>query len=85
MDKVAGSLRASSMNVSMARVGLKSMVSVQLRNVQEDSLRRRYRESFDAEILDHVRAAGAAMGLPKGLRAQRNEASHQIGPYAPKH
>lgn len=44
MDKVAGSLRASSMDVSMVRVGLQSMVSPGLRSVQEDSLRQRYRE-----------------------------------------
>lgn len=80
MDKVAGSLRASSMDVPMVRVGLQSMVSPGLRNVQEDSLRQRYRESFDAEITDRVRAAGVAMGLPEGYVRSATKLHITLGP-----
>lgn len=80
MDKVAGSLRASSMAVPMVRVGLQSMVSPGLRGVQEDSLRQRYRESFDAEIKDRVRAVGAAMGLPEGYVRAATELHITLGP-----
>ncbi len=80
MDKVAGSLRASSMDVPMVRVGLQSMVSPGLRNVQEDSLRQRYRESFDAEIMDRVRAAGLAMGLPEGYVRSATKLHLTLGP-----
>lgn len=80
MDKVAGSLRASSMDVSMVRVGLQSMVSPGLRNIQEDSLRQRYRESFDAEITDRVRAAGMAMGLPEGYVRSATKLHITLGP-----
>lgn len=65
MDKVASSLRASRLEVSMVRVGLQSMVSQGLRGIQEDALRQRYRESFDAEVKERVRAVGIAMGLPQ--------------------
>ncbi len=80
MDKVAGSLRASSMDVSMVRVGLQSMVSPGLRSVQEDFLRQRYRESFDAEIKDRVRAVGVAMGLPEGYVRTATELHTTLGP-----
>ncbi|MBK3338623.1 AAA family ATPase [Burkholderia pseudomallei] len=80
MDKVAGSLRASNMDVSMVRVGLQSMVSPGLRSVQEDSLRQRYRESFDAEIKDRVRTVGVAMGLPEGYVRAATELHTTLGP-----
>ncbi|KPC28992.1 Uncharacterized protein AC496_5424 [Pseudomonas savastanoi pv. glycinea] len=80
MDKVAGSLRASSMDVPMVRIGLQSMVSPGLRNVQEDSLRQRYRESFEAEITDRVRAAGVAMGLPEGYVRSATKIHIALGP-----
>nr|WP_315492825.1 AAA domain-containing protein [uncultured Pseudomonas sp.] len=80
MDKVAGSLRASSMDVPMVRVGLQSMVSPGLRNVQEDSLRQRYRESFDAESMDRVRAVGVAMGLPEGYVRSATKLHITLGP-----
>ncbi|MNJ16866.1 ATP-dependent RecD-like DNA helicase [compost metagenome] len=80
MDKVASSLRASSMEVPMVRVGLQSMVSHSLRSVQEDSLRQRYRDSFDAEIMDRVRAVGAAMGLPEGYVHSATELHITLGP-----
>ena len=80
MDKVTGSLRASNMEVSMVRVGLQSMVSPGLRSVQEDSLRQRYRESFDAEIKDRVRAVGVAMGLPEGYVRAATELHTTLGP-----
>ena len=80
MDKVTGSLRASSMDVSMVRVGQQSMVSPGLRSVQEDSLRQRYRESFDAEIKDRVRAVGVAMGLPEGYVRAATELHTTLGP-----
>lgn len=80
MDKVSGSLRASSLDVSMVRVGLQSMVSPGLRSIQEDSLRQRYRESFDAEIKDRVRAVGVAMGLPEGYVRAATELHIVLGP-----
>jgi AAA domain len=49
----------------MVRIGLPSMVSPQLRPIQEDALRQRYRETFDAELKQRVRAVGYAMGLPQ--------------------
>lgn len=80
MDKVAGSLRASSMDVSMVRVGLQSMVSPGLRSVQEDSLRQRYRERFDAEIKDRARVVGVAMGLPESYVRTATELHTTLGP-----
>lgn len=80
MEKVAGSLRASSMDVSMVRVGLQSMTSPGLRSVQEDALRQRYRETFDAEIMDRVRAAGVAMGLPEGYVRAATKLHITLGP-----
>lgn len=64
----------------MVRVGLQSMVSPGLRSVQEDSLRQRYRESFDAEIKDRVRAVGVAMGLPEGYVRAATELHTTLGP-----
>ncbi|MFJ9449125.1 AAA domain-containing protein [Herbaspirillum sp. NPDC101397] len=80
LDKVAGSLRASSLEASIVRVGLQSMVSPGLRSVQEDSLRQRYRESFDAEIKERVRAVGVAMGLPEGYVRDATELHLTLGP-----
>lgn len=80
MDKVSASLRASSLDVSMVRVGLQSMVSPGLRSIHEDSLRQRYRESFDAEIKDRVRAIGVAMGLPDGYVHDATELHTTLGP-----
>ena len=80
MDKVAGSLRASNMDVPMVRVGLQSMVSPGLRCIQEDSLRQRYRESFDAEIKDRVLAVGVAMGLPEGYVRAATDLHVTLGP-----
>lgn len=80
MDKVAGSLRASSMDVSMVRVGLSSMVSPGLRGIQEDSLRQRYREAFDAEIKERVRTVGNAMGLPLAYVHAATELHTTLGP-----
>lgn len=53
------------MDVSMVRVGLPSMVSPSLRSIHEDSRRQLYRESFDAELKERVRAVGYSMGLPR--------------------
>lgn len=80
MDKVAGLLRASSMDVSMVRIGLQSMVSPGLRSIQEDALRQRYRESFGAEIKDRVRVVGIAMGLPEGYVRTATELHTTLGP-----
>lgn len=80
LDKVFGSLRASSLDVSMVRVGLQSMVSPGLRGIQEDSLRQRYRESFDAEIKERVRVVGMAMGLPEGYVRAATELHTTLGP-----
>ncbi|MES2282526.1 MAG: AAA domain-containing protein [Pseudomonadota bacterium] len=66
MDKVVSLVRGSGLDATMVRVGLQSMVSPGLRGIQEDSLRQRYRETFDAEVKDRVRTVGLAMGLPQG-------------------
>lgn len=64
MKKVAALVRESGLDVPMVRIGQQSMVSAALGNIQEDSLRQSYRESFDAEIKERIRAVGLAMGLP---------------------
>lgn len=66
MNKVAALVRESGLDVPMVRIGQQSMVSAALKNIQEDSLRQSYRESFDAEVKERIRAVGLAMGLPSG-------------------
>ncbi|MBL8275061.1 MAG: NERD domain-containing protein [Pelomonas sp.] len=80
MEKVAGSLRASSLDVSMVRIGQQSMVSPALRGIQEDALRQNYREGFDAEVKDRVRAVGVAMGLPEGYVRDAADLHATLGP-----
>ena len=65
MEKVVELSKKSGMDDTMVRIGLPSMVSPQLRPIQEDALRQRYRETFDAELKQRVRAVGYAMGLPQ--------------------
>ena len=65
MEKVVDLSIKSGMNDTMVRIGLPSMVSPQLRHIQEDALRQRYREAFDAELKQRVRTVGYAMGLPQ--------------------
>lgn len=65
MEKVVDLSRKSGMHDTMVRIGLPSMVSPQLRPIQEDALRQRYRETFDAELKQRVRAIGYAIGLPR--------------------
>ena len=65
MEKVVELAGDNGMNASMVRIGLPSMVSPPLRPIQEDALRQRYRETFDAELKQRVRAVGYAMGLPQ--------------------
>lgn len=79
MDKVFGLVRGSSLDATMVRVGLQSMVSPGLRGIQEDSLRQRYRETFDAEIKERVRSVGLAMGLPKGYVHTATELHATLG------
>lgn len=64
MEKVVQLAGDNEMDATMVRIGLPSMVSQPLRPIQEDALRQRYRETFDAEIKDRVRAVGYAIGLP---------------------
>lgn len=80
MDKVAGSLRASSLDASMVRIGQQSMVSPALRSIQEDALRQNYREGFDAEVKDRMRAVGIAMGLPEGYVRDAADVHATLGP-----
>lgn len=79
MDKVVSLVRASGLDASVVRVGLQSMVSPGLRSMQEDSLRQRYRETFDAEIKERVRAVGLAMGLPQGYVRTATELHITLG------
>ncbi|MCA0354982.1 MAG: AAA family ATPase, partial [Chloroflexi bacterium] len=79
MDKVFGLVRGSSLDATMVRVGLQSMVSPGLRGIQEDSLRQRYRETFDAEIKERVRSVGLAMGLPQGYVHTATELHATLG------
>ncbi|WP_439672914.1 non-specific serine/threonine protein kinase (plasmid) [Cupriavidus necator] len=79
MDKVVGLVRASDLQASMVRVGQQSMVSPGLRGIQEDSLRQSYREAFDAEVKERVRAVGLAMGLPKGYVRRATELHTTLG------
>jgi hypothetical protein len=65
MEKVVELSRKNGMDDAMVRIGLPSMVSPQLRPIQEDALRQRYRETFDAELKQRVRAVGYGMGLPR--------------------
>lgn len=64
MEKVVELAGDNGMAATMVRIGLPSMVSPSLRSIQEDALRQRYRETFDAELKERVRAVGHAMGLP---------------------
>jgi serine/threonine protein kinase len=64
MEKVVQLAGDNGMNATMVRIGLPSMVSQPLRPIQEDALRQRYRETFDAELKGRVRAIGYAIGLP---------------------
>ena len=65
MEKVVELSKKSGKDDTMVRIGLPSMVSPPLRPIQEDALRQRYRETFDAELKQRVRAVGHAMGLPR--------------------
>ena len=65
LEKVTELADVNGMDVSMVRIGLPSMVSAPLRAIQEDSRRQLYRESFDAELKERVKAVGYSMGLPR--------------------
>lgn len=65
MEKVLELSRRNGKGEMMVRIGLPSMVSPLLKTIQEDALRQRYRETFDAEMKQRVRAVGYAMGLPR--------------------
>jgi len=80
MEKVAGALRASGLDVAMARIGQQSMVSPALRGIQEDALRQIYRERFDAEVKDRVRVVGVAMGLPEAYVREAADLHTILGP-----
>jgi len=79
MKKVAALVRESGLDVPMVRIGQQSMVSAALSNIQEDSLRQSYRESFDAEIKERIRAVGLAMGLPEGYVHAATELHMSLG------
>jgi serine/threonine protein kinase len=79
MNKVAALVRESGLDVPMVRIGQQSMVSASLRNIQEDSLRQSYRESFDAEVKERIRAVGLAMGLPSGYVYAATELHTSLG------
>lgn len=79
LEKVAELAQASDADVSMVRVGLPSMVSKRLRSIQEDSRRQIYRESFDAELKERVRAVGYGMGLPRGYVDEAVELHVSLG------
>lgn len=79
LEKVAEFAQASSANISMVRIGLPSMVSGRLRSVQEDSRRQLYRESFDAELKERVKAAGYGMGLPRSYVDEAVELHASLG------
>lgn len=64
MERVVQLAGDNGMDAIMVRIGLPSMVSLPLRPIQEDALRQRYRETFDAELKERVRAVGYAIGLP---------------------
>ncbi|RZU47146.1 nuclease-like protein [Fluviicoccus keumensis] len=65
LEKVAELARTNSTDISMVRVGLASMVSPRLCSIQEDSKRQLYREAFDAELKERVKAIGYGMGLSR--------------------
>lgn len=79
MNKVADLVGSSALDVSMVRLGLPSMTSPALRNIQEDSLRQGYRETFDAELKERVRSVGYAMGLPEQYVRAATELHSSLG------
>ncbi|MGV7209348.1 AAA domain-containing protein [Oxalobacteraceae bacterium A2-2] len=79
LEKVAELAGASGTDISMVRIGLPSMVSTRLRSVQEDSRRQLYRESFDAELKERVRATGYGMGLPRSYVDEAVELHMSLG------
>lgn len=79
LEKVAELAAANDMSVSMVRVGLPSMVSAPLRAIHEDSRRQLYRESFDAELKERVKAVGYSMGLPRGYVEVAVDAHTSLG------
>jgi len=79
LEKVAELARASNADVSMVRIGLPTMASTRLRSVQEDSRRQLYRESFDAELKERVKAAGYGMGLPRSYVDEAVELHVSLG------
>lgn len=79
MEKVVELVGEAEMDASMVRIGLSSMVSPPLRSIQEDALRQRYRESFDAELKDRVRSVGHAMGLPHEYVREAVEVHTSLG------
>lgn len=65
LEKVSDLAASNGFDLSMVRVGSPSMVSKKLRSVHEDAKRQVYREKFDAEIRERMRAVGYQLGLPR--------------------
>lgn len=65
LEKVADLSALNQVDLSMVRVGSATMVSKKLRSVHEDARRQIYREKFDAEIRERIRAVGYQLGLPR--------------------
>lgn len=65
LEKVSDLAASNEVGLSMVRVGSATMVSKKLRSVHEDVRRQIYREKFDAEIRERIRAVGYQLGLPR--------------------
>jgi serine/threonine protein kinase len=65
LEKVSDLATSNGVCLSMVRVGSATMVSKKLRLVHEDARRQIYREKFDAEIRERIRAVGYQLGLPR--------------------
>ncbi len=65
LEKVSDLAASNQVVLSMVRVGSANMVSKKLRLVHEDARRQIYREKFDAEIRERIRAVGYQLGLPR--------------------
>lgn len=65
LEKVSDLALSNQVTLSMVRVGSATMVSKKLRLVHEDARRQIYREKFDSEIRERIRAVGYQLGLPR--------------------
>ncbi len=79
LEKVRELAMKTSLDVSMVRIGLASMVSESLRPIQEDARRQSYRERFSAELKERARFVGYSMGLPRDYVDQAIELQTSLG------